>query len=83
MSMTADKEGRLASLEWFEPGAEYQASRDDRGRIVLEKLAPVRPHSVSVALVQHGALTCFETSVAVPEEAIAAAVREHRETQAR
>lgn len=81
MSLTADSEGRLASREWFEPGAEYKPSRDDQGRIVLEKLAPVRPQRVSLSLVKHGKLTCFKPSVAVPDDAIADAVRTHRAEQ--
>lgn len=83
MSLIADHRSRLTSQEWFEAGAEYQPSRDAQGRIILEKMAPVRPQPVSVSLVKHGKLTCFKPSVAVPDDAIAAAVRGHREEQAR
>lgn len=83
MSLIADRSGRLTGPEWFEPGAEYKASRDDQGRIVLEKMATTHPRRVSVTLEKHGDFTCLKTDVPVPDEAIAEAVRAHREEQSR
>ncbi len=82
MSLVADRQGRLTGPEWFEPGAEYQASRDEQGRIILEKMAP-RVRRVSVTLEQRGKFTCLKTDVPVPDEAIAGAVHAHREEQSR
>jgi hypothetical protein len=83
MSLIADRKGRLTSPEWFEPGAEYKASRDDQGRIVLEKITTPHIRRVSVTLEKHGNFTCLKTDVPVPDEAIADAVRAHREEQSR
>ena len=79
MSLIADTKGRLTSPEWFEPGAEYKAYRDEQGRIVLEKMAKICPRRVSVTLEKHGNFTCLKTDVPVPDEAIAEAVHAHRE----
>ena len=83
MSLIADRKGRLTSPEWFEPGAEYKASRDEQGRIILEKMATMRLRRVSVTLEKHGNFTCLKTDVPVPDEAIAEAVRAHREEHPR
>ena len=83
MSLIADRKGRLTSPEWFEPGAEYKATRDEQGRIVLEKTTAGHPHRVAVSVVQHGKFTCFQTDEPVPDEAIAEAVHAHREEQSR
>jgi len=83
MRLIADRKGRLTSTEWFEPGAEYKASRDEQGRIILEKMTAMRVRRVSVTLEKHGDFTCLKTDVPVPDEAIAEAVHAHREEQSR
>ena len=83
MSLIADRRGRLTGPEWFEPGAEYKASRDEQGRIILEKMATMPVHRVAVTLEKHGNFTCLKTDLPVPDEAIAEAVRAHREEQSR
>lgn len=83
MSLIADRKGSLTSPEWFEPGAEYEASRDERGRIILEKLTAPRLRQVSVTLERRGKFTCLKTDVPVPDKAIAEAVHTHREEQSR
>lgn len=83
MSLIADRKGRLTSPEWFEPGAEYKVSRDEQGRIILERVATMRLRRVSVILEKHGNFTRLKTDVPVPDEAIAEAVRVHREEQSR
>jgi hypothetical protein len=39
MTLTADKKGRLTCRELFTPQATFAAERDDRGRIILVRLA--------------------------------------------
>jgi hypothetical protein len=39
MTLTADKKGRLTCRDLFTPEASFAAARDDRGRIILVRLA--------------------------------------------
>jgi hypothetical protein len=39
MTLTADKKGRLTCRDLFTPEASFAAERDDRGRIILVRLA--------------------------------------------
>ncbi|HZM02264.1 MAG TPA: hypothetical protein VFC44_04500 [Candidatus Saccharimonadales bacterium] len=81
MTLTADSQGRIASLELFPPGASFEPEVDGT-RIILKRLTPEEPKRVLGKLVRRNGRLMLDFGVEITGEAIGKAVREERDSRA-